>query len=103
MDFAAGFLTVFNTSIQCRFQRGTGQGAGYMHAPWAAEQFALFCWLVPGQPLPADLSLQLAEAEGYYLLLNTLYRLLRKTKKRIIIREIPLDSKDEKSEKCTMI
>lgn len=103
LDFGAGFLTFFSTSIQCRFQRGTGQGADtYMPREQLSSSPSYTGWC-PGQPLPADVSLQLAEAGGYYLLLNTLYRLLRETIKRIIIREVPLYSKDEKSENCTMI
>lgn len=54
------------------------------------------------QSLPANLSLQLVGAGAYYLLIHTLFRLLKRTKKRIF-REVPLDSKDEKSVNYTML
>lgn len=74
------------------------KGHRYITPHWPLSSSTSYAGRCPA----ADWSLQLTEAEGYYLLLPTLHRILRKTKKRIF-REVPLDSKDEKSGNCAMI
>ena len=53
-------------------------------ARWRIQRHSVGSWalcpLMPWQPLPADFSLQLVVAGGYYVLIHTLGRSLRRTK-----------------------